>query len=76
MLNIGSNMLDEISQVGKSSGNLKGIGSGYQTLKKQSGVSMTMFVPPERTTKFAMSNEMLQHPVRHLNNQARINQLP
>jgi hypothetical protein len=76
MFNIGSNMLDEILQVGKSFGNLKGIGFGYQTLKKQSGVSMTKFVPPKRTDEFVMSNQMLQHPIRHLKNQARIKQLP
>jgi len=35
MLNNGSNALDEIQQVGKSCGNLKGIGFNYGTVNKE-----------------------------------------
>jgi len=44
-------MLDNILQVGKKSGNLKGVALDYQSLKKQG------------ETEFAMLNQMLHHLV-------------
>lgn len=76
MLNNGSDMLDEILQVDKGSGNLKGVGFDYQSLKKQGGTSMTRFVSPESKIEFVMSDQMSQHPVQHLKPQARTKFLP
>ena len=46
MLNNESDMLDEILQVGKEAGNLKGIGFNYQYQNKQGKNSVTKFIPP------------------------------
>jgi len=71
MLNNDSNMLDEILQVGKGSGNLKGIGFNYQSLKKQGTTSVTKFVLTESKFEFAMSDQMSRHLVQHLKPQAK-----
>ncbi|XP_050895373.1 uncharacterized protein LOC127101991 [Lathyrus oleraceus] len=52
MLNNGSGMLDEILQVGKGVGNLKGIGFDYQSLKGKNLV--TKLIPPERKANHMM----------------------
>jgi hypothetical protein len=50
MLNYGSNVLDEILQVGKSSGNMKGIGFDYGSLNKEIKIPTKRFVPPKKKT--------------------------
>jgi len=54
MLNNGSDMLEEIIQVGKGFGNLKGVGFNYQSLNRQGETSVTKFVPLERKFEFVM----------------------
>ena len=67
MLNNGSNVLDEILQVGKSSGNMKGIVFDYGTVNKEIKIPTKKFVPPKKKTEFVMLDQMPQHPIRHLN---------
>lgn len=74
MLNNGSDMLDEILQVGKGAGNLKGIGFDYQSLKGKSLV--TKKNPPERKYEPMMSHQMLQHPAKHQETQTKVKFLP
>ncbi len=76
MLNNGSNVLDEILQVGKSSGNMKGIGFDYGIVNKEIKISTKKFVSPEKKTEFVMLDHMSQHPVRHLNPQPRNKKKP
>jgi hypothetical protein len=71
MLNNSSNVLDEILQVGKTSGNMKGIGFDYGTMNKEIKNPTKKFVPPKKKTEFVMLDQMPQHPVRHLNPQPR-----
>jgi hypothetical protein len=71
MLNNGSNVLDEILQVGKSSENMKGIGFDYGTVNKEIKIPIKNFVPPKKKTEFVMLDHMPQHPVRHPNPQPR-----
>jgi len=71
MLNNGSNVLDEILQVGKSSGNMKGIGFDYGIVNKEIKIPTKKYVPPKRKAEFVMLDHMSQHPVRHLNPQPR-----
>jgi len=63
MLNAGSDMLDEILQLAKDSGNLTGVGFNYPSINKQGGISMAIFVSPESQTEFVMLDQMSQHPV-------------
>jgi len=44
MLNNGSNVLDEILQVGKTSGNMKGIGFDYDTVNKEIKIPIKNFL--------------------------------
>jgi hypothetical protein len=76
MLKNGSNMLDEILQVGKEAGNLKGIGFNYQYQNKQGKALVTKFIPPERKYKPMMSDQMLQHPSGHQETQTKVKVLP
>ena len=71
MLNNGSNVLDEILQVGMIFGNKKGIGFDYGTVNKEIKIPTKKFVPPKKKTEFVMLDHMSQHPVRHLNPQPR-----
>ena len=64
MLNNCSDMLNEILQIGKGSGNLTGVGFNYQFLNKQGRVLKAKFVSPESKIEFVMSNQMSQHHVR------------
>jgi hypothetical protein len=72
MLKNGSNMLDEILQVGKEAGNLKGIGFNYQYQNKQGKKPLTKFIPPERKYEPMISNQMLQHPARQQETQIKV----
>lgn len=58
MLNNGSDMLDEILQVGKGSRNLTGIGFDYQSLNRQGKTTMTKFIPAGMKHGPIMSNQM------------------
>jgi len=61
MLNNGYNVLDEILQVGKTSGNMKGIGFDYGTMNKEIKIPTKKFVSPEKKTEFVMLDHMSQH---------------
>jgi len=76
MLNNSSNVLDDILQVGKTSGNMKGIGFDYDTVNKEIKIPTKKFVSPEKKTEFVMLDHMSQHPVRHLNPQPRNKKKP
>jgi len=54
-------------QVGKTSGDMKGIGFDYGTVNKEIKIPTKKFVPPKKKTEFVMLDHMSQHPVRHLN---------
>lgn len=58
MLNKGSNVLDEVLQVGKVAGGLRGIGFNYQSLDKQGERFMTKFVLPKREPESVMSKHL------------------
>jgi len=58
MLNNGSNVLDERLQVGKSSGNMKGIGFDYETVNKEIKISTKKYVPPKRKAELVMLDHM------------------
>lgn len=59
MLNNGSNMLDEILEVGKMSKNMKGIGFGSSMSKKRK-FSAKNFVLPKKKIEFQMLDLMSQ----------------
>jgi len=59
ILNNGSDMLDEILQVGKGAGNLKGINFNFKSLNKQGKTLVTKFIPSERKYELTMSDQML-----------------
>ena len=65
MLNNWSDMLDEILQVGKRTGNLKGIWFNYQSLNKLGKTPVTKFIPSKKEYELTMLDQMLQHPSRH-----------
>lgn len=69
MLNKGSDVLDEVLQVGKVAGDLRGICFKYPSLDKQGESSMTNFILPKREPGPVMSNHMTQHRSRHQNTQ-------
>jgi hypothetical protein len=69
MLNNGSNVLAEILQVGKTFGNMKGIGFDYDTVNKEIKILIKKFVPFEKKTEFVMLDHMPQLPFQHLPNQ-------
>jgi hypothetical protein len=71
MLNNGSNVLDEIRQVGKTYGNMKGIVFDYGTVNNESKIPTKKFVSPKKKTEFAMLDHMSQHLVWHLITQPR-----
>ncbi|KAK2359745.1 hypothetical protein QL285_085090 [Trifolium repens] len=71
MLNNGSNVLDEILQAGKTSGNMKGIGFDNGTMNNEIKIPTKKFVSPVKKTEFIMLDHMSQHPTRHLNPQSR-----
>jgi len=58
MLNNGSNVLDEILQVGKTYGNMKGIGFDYRTVNKESKIPIKKFVSPKKMIEFVMLDHM------------------
>jgi len=58
MLNNGSNVLDKILQVGKTSRNMKGIGFDYETVNKEIKISTKKFVSPEKNIEFVMLDQM------------------
>lgn len=62
MLDSGSDMLDEILEVGKMSKNLRGIGFDPISMSKKDTNHPKKFVPPENKTYFQMLDHMLQHP--------------
>jgi len=64
MLNNGSNVLDEILQVGKTFRNMKGICFDYGTVNKEIKIPTKKFVPREKKTEFVMLDDMPQHPAR------------
>lgn len=66
MFNNGSNMLDEILEVGKMSRNVKEIGFDYRSISKKSKVPTKKFVPPEKKIEFLMGNHMSQQHVQHM----------
>ena len=59
ILTNGSDMLDEILQVGKRAGNLKGINFNFKYLNKQGKTPVTKFIPSERKYELTMSDQML-----------------
>ena len=69
MLNNGSDMFDEILQVGKRVGDLKGIWFVNQPLKRDSRVAKP--IPKRRVQEPMMSEQMFQHRGRHQNAQVR-----
>lgn len=69
MLNNGSDVLDEVLQVGKVARDLRGIGFNYQSLNKQGETLVTNFIPPKRKLEPMMSNQLSQHHARHQNTQ-------
>jgi hypothetical protein len=69
-------MLDEILQVGKGAGNLKGICFNYQYQNKQGKTPVTKFIPPERKYEPMMSEQMLQHLAIHQETQTKVMFLP
>lgn len=69
MLNNGSDVLDEVLQVGKVVGDLKGIGFNHQPLNKQGETPVTNYFPPKRKLEHMMSNHLSQNCARHMNTQ-------
>ena len=67
ILNKGSNMLDEVLQIGKADGDLRGIDFKNQTLHSQGESSMINFVLPGEESKLVMSKTLSQHHVNHQN---------
>lgn len=65
MLNKGSNVLNEVLQIGKAFGDLTGIGFKNQSLHNQGETFMTNFVLPRRESKHAMSKPLAQHHDSH-----------
>lgn len=66
MLNNGSDVLDEILDVGNMSRNMKGIRFDYNFMNKGIQIPTKKFVSPENKTKFMMNDHMSQHPVQHM----------
>lgn len=66
MLHKGSNMLDEILEVGKMYRNVKGIWFDCRSMGKDSKVPTNMFVLPEKITEFMMEDHMSQQLARHM----------
>lgn len=58
MLNNGSNMLDEILDVGKMSINMKGIGFEPTSMNNNDKTQPKKFVPPKNKTEFQMLDHM------------------
>lgn len=54
-------MLDEVLQIRKITGDLRGIGFKNQSLHSQGESSMTNFVLPGRESKPVMSKPLAQH---------------
>ncbi|XP_050920063.1 uncharacterized protein LOC127137667 [Lathyrus oleraceus] len=69
MMNKGSNVLDEVLQVGKVVGDLRGIDFNYQNLEKEEESSITKFVLPKREPELVMSKHLTQHSASHQNTQ-------
>lgn len=67
ILNKGSNMLDEVLQIGKEVRDLRGFGFKNQSLHSQGELSMTNFVLPGEESKPVMSKPMSQHHANHQN---------
>lgn len=66
MLNNGSDMLDEILEVGKMSRNLKGIWFDPRSMIKKDINHPKNIVPPENKTEFQVLNHMSQPHAQHV----------
>lgn len=71
MLNKGSNMLDEVLQIGKAVGDIRGIGFKNKSLHSQGESSMTNFVLPGKESKSVMSKPLSQHNANYQNLQTK-----
>ena len=75
MLNNGSNVLDEILEVGKKGRSMKGVGFDYKTTNKEGHNTAKKFVSSEkqtafqRQTEFQMSNKKSQQVVQYVYSQ-------
>lgn len=65
ILKNGSNMLDEIFEVGKMSRNMKGKWFEYSMNNKNENIPLKKFVLLEKKTNFLMMDHMPQHRVQH-----------
>jgi hypothetical protein len=65
MSNNGSDMLDEILQVGKGAENLTSIGFNYQSPNKQGKTHVAKSFHSQRKCDVPMSDQMLSHPTPH-----------
>lgn len=62
MLNNGSDMLDEILEIGKMLRNLKGIGFDPRSMSKKDTHHPKKFVYPKDKTEFQMLDHISQYP--------------
>ena len=67
MLNSSSDVLDEILQIGKNAGDVKGLGYDNQVVMKKGKMPAMKFVQPKRKQEQKMSGQMSQHQKRHQN---------
>lgn len=71
MLNKGSNMLDEVLQIGKAIEDPRGIDLKNQSLHSQEESSMTNFVLPGRESRPVMFKPLAPHHASHQNSQTK-----
>ncbi|MCH83177.1 gag-pol polyprotein [Trifolium medium] len=65
MSNNGSDMLDEILQVGKGAGNMTSIGFNHQSPNKKEKTHVAKSFHSQRKCDVPMSDQMLSHPTSH-----------